>query len=30
VIVTGERLFSVTGRKPVLAEVKSPEVRAAN
>jgi transposase len=29
VIVTGERLFSVTGRKPVLAEVKSPEVRAA-
>jgi transposase len=29
VIVRGERLFSVTGRKPVLAEVKSREVRTA-
>ena len=29
VIVRGERLFSVAGRKPVLAEVKSREVRTA-
>src|SRR6266481_2579764 len=29
VIVTGERLFSASGRKPVLAEVKSAEVRTA-
>ena len=29
VIVRGERLFSVTGRRPVLAEVKSREVRTA-
>lgn len=29
VIVSGERLFSVTGRKAVLAEVKSREVRTA-
>jgi len=29
VIVTGARLFSATGRKPVLAEVKSPDLRTA-
>lgn len=29
VIVTGERLYSATGRKAVLAEVKSPAVRTA-
>lgn len=29
VIVRGERLFSVAGRRPVLAEVKSREVRTA-
>jgi transposase len=29
VIVTGERVFSSQGRKPVLAEVKSPELRTA-
>jgi transposase len=29
VIVTGERLFSSTGRKPVLAQVKSRDVRLA-
>jgi transposase len=29
VIVTGERVFSSKGRKPVLAEVKSPDLRAA-
>ena len=28
VIVTGERLFSAAGRKPVLAQVKSPDVRS--
>ncbi len=29
VIVTGERLFSAAGRKPVLAQVKSRDVRCA-
>ncbi len=29
VIVSGERLFSTAGRKPVLAEVKSPNLRTA-
>src|SRR2546426_3660060 len=29
VIVSGERLFSATGRKPVLAEVKSRDLRTA-
>jgi transposase len=29
VIVTGERLFSSAGRKPVLAQVRSPDVRTA-
>lgn len=29
VIVTGERLFSISGRKPVLAQVKSRDVRIA-
>ena len=29
VIVTGERLFSATGRKPVLAQVKARDVRTA-
>lgn len=29
VIVTGERLFSPSGRQPVLAQVKSPDLRTA-
>ena len=29
VIVTGERVFSSQGRKPVLGEVKSPDLRTA-